>query len=100
MKVKIYQPSKSVMQSGRANAEKWVIEYELETPRRVEPLMGWVSAGDTLNQVCIPFDTKEAAIAFAQKEGWQYTLSEPHERKIVPRNYVDNFKYRPHVEET
>ena len=95
MKAKIYQPAKNAMQSGRANMQHWVLEYELETPRRVEPLMGWTSANDTLNQVRVKFDTRDAAISFAEKEGMEYEVSDAHTRKINPRNYVDNFKYVP-----
>lgn len=95
MNVKIYQPAKNAMQSGRANVSQWVIEYELETARKPEPVMGWVSSGDTLNQVRLQFPTKETAVAFAEKEGWTYTLVEPQARKINPRSYLDNFTYRP-----
>ncbi len=95
MKAKIYKPAKNAMQSGRANTGEWVLEYELETPRRPEPLMGWVAADDTLNQVRIKFLTKEAAIAFAEKEGLDYTVSETHARKVKPQSYIDNFKYQP-----
>lgn len=83
------------MQSGRANMAEWVLEYELETPRRPEPLMGWVSSEDTLNQVQIKFLTKDAAIAFAEKEGFDYTVSEAQTRKVKPQSYIDNFKYQP-----
>lgn len=95
MKVKIYKPAKNAMQSGRANTQDWVLEYELQTPRRPEPLMGWVAAEDTLGQMRIKFATKEEAIAFAEKEGFEYTVTEPHLRKIKPQSYIDNFKYRP-----
>lgn len=95
MKVKILKPAKNAMQSGRAgSAAKWVLEYELETPRRPEPLMGWTAANDTLNQVRMKFASKEAAVAFAESEGWEYEVSEPHSRKVRPQNYIDNFKYR------
>lgn len=99
MKVKIYKPVKNAMQSGRANTAKWVLEYEPESPRRPEPLMGWTSANDTLNQVQMKFESKDAAIAFAESRGWEYAVSEPHVRKMKPRNYIDNFKYRPTEEE-
>ena len=95
MKVKIYQPSKSAMQSGRGNSAKWVLEYELATPRRTEPLMGWTASNDTLNQVRMKFASKDAAVAFAESEGWEYDVEEAQERKVKPQNYVDNFKYRP-----
>ena len=95
MKVKIYKPAKNTMQSGMAKTQKWVMEYELESPRVPEETMGWISSEDTLNQVKIKFDSKEDAIAFAEKEGFEYSVSEAHERIINPRSYVDNFKYVP-----
>jgi hypothetical protein len=93
MKVRIYQPSKTAMQSGRARTHAWVLEYEVATPRRPEPLMGWISAGDTLNQVRLRFETKEEAIAFAVRKGWEINLEEPRPRRVRPRNYADNFRY-------
>lgn len=95
MEVRIYRPSKSAMQSGRAKAEDWIIEYELKSARRPEDLMGWTSSDDTLNQVKLKFPTLEQAKEFADKKGWKYTIQLAHERKIVPKNYVDNFKYIP-----
>ncbi len=95
MNVKIYSPSKSTMQSGQAKAEGWLIEYELATARYPENLMGWTSSGDTLNQVKLKFPTLEEAKRFAEGKGWTYTVMPAQERKITPRNYVDNFKYIP-----
>jgi len=92
MKARIYQPARNAMQSGRAKTEAWVLEYELETPRAPEPLMGWTAAGDTLNEVRMKFATLEDAVAFADKKGIQYSVSAPQARVITPRNYVDNFK--------
>jgi len=98
MKVRIYQPSKTAMQSGRGKTQVWVLEYEIETPRRPEPLMGWISSGDTLNQVRLRFPTKEEAITFAERKGWSYDVAAPHERRVVPKNYADNFRAdRPRV---
>lgn len=99
MNVKIYSPSKSAMQSGLAKAEGWVIEYELATARRPENLMGWTSSGDTLNQVKLKFPTQADAIKFAESKGWAYTVLPQHDRKVKPRNYVDNFKYVPPEED-
>lgn len=95
MKARIYKPVKNTMQSGRAGTAQWVLEYELETPRRPEPLMGWTSAGDTLNQVRMQFSSKEAAIAFAEDHGMDYAVSPEAKRTVTPRSYLDNFKYRP-----
>ncbi|HOO50923.1 MAG TPA: ETC complex I subunit [Alphaproteobacteria bacterium] len=95
MEVKIYRPSKSAMQSGRAKAQNWILEYELQSARKPEALMGWTSSEDTLNQVKLKFPTVEKAVEFAESKGWSYSISLPQERKIVPKNYVDNFKYIP-----
>jgi len=95
MDVRIYRPEKSAMQSGRAKTGIWILECELPTARVPEPLMGWVSSGDTLNQIRMKFDTVEEAIALAEKNGWAYTVQPEQERKIVPRSYIDNFRYNP-----
>lgn len=93
--VKIYQPSKSTTQSGRAKIKTWLIEPELESKRAPEPLMGWTASGDTLNQVKLRFDTKEEAIEFATKKGWTYKVTETKPRQLKGRTYLDNFKYIP-----
>jgi hypothetical protein len=90
---RIYQPAKTAMQSGRAKTRHWVIDYEPPTPRVPDPLMGWSSAGDTLNQVRLRFDTQEEAIAFAQKHGLDYTVIPPHARSFKPKSYAENFRY-------
>ena len=95
MTARIFRPAPNAMQSGRANSAEWVLEYELETPRRPEPVMGWVSSGDTLNQMKLRFETQEEAIAFAKKEGFDYAVELPHTRKVKPQSYLDNFKYIP-----
>ncbi|MCB1682513.1 MAG: ETC complex I subunit [Alphaproteobacteria bacterium] len=95
MQVKIYRPSKNTMQSGRGNTGQWVLEYETVSARNPEPLMGWTASGDTLNQVRLRFSTMEEAVAFAEREGWDYTVMRSHDRTIKPRNYGDNFKYIP-----
>ncbi|HZH26947.1 MAG TPA: ETC complex I subunit [Azospirillaceae bacterium] len=92
MLVRIYKPSKTALQSGSTKSKQWMLEYEIETPRRPEPLMGWISSGDTLNQVKMHFPTKEEAIAFAEKNGWTYTVQDATPRRIRPRNYADNFR--------
>ena len=99
MKARIYKPSRNAMQSGLGKTEKWVLEYETTSKRRPEPLMGWTSSEDTLNQVRIKFTTKEAAIAHAEKQGWEYSVQVAQEKKVKPRNYGDNFRYIP-VEKT
>ena len=91
MKARIYKPTRNTMQSGRGRLQNWVLEYENETPRGPEPLMGWTASGDTLNQVVMGFDTLETAIGFAEKKGIDYTVTPEKQRKVTPRSYADNF---------
>jgi hypothetical protein len=90
---RIYRPAKTAMQSGRAKTHKWVLDYETASERRPDPLMGWSSAGDTLNQVSLRFETLEEAVAFAEKRGLDYTVLPPHERTPKAKSYADNFRY-------
>ena len=92
MQARIYRPAKSTMQSARGNLREWVLEYEPVTPRRPEPLMGWISSGDTLNQVRLTFTSKEEAIAFAERKGMAYDVQSERPRRVRPRNYADNFR--------
>lgn len=92
MRARIYRPTKSAMQSGRANTRKWVLDFEPGEAKRIEPLMGWVSSGDTRGQLRLRFDTKEEAVSFAEKNGYPYWIEEPHARHIRPKSYADNFR--------
>lgn len=93
--VKIFRPVKSATQSGRAKTKQWILEYDLETKRQPEPMMGWISSHDTLNQTRMLFDTVEEAVHFAEKNGWKYSVVEPKPRQLKGRSYLDNFKYTP-----
>jgi hypothetical protein len=92
MTARIFLPARSAMQSGQAK-DSWVLQYEPERPREVEPLMGWTSSTDMKSQVILNFDTKEQAVAYAQRNGIPYRIEEPKAatRKIV--SYSDNFRY-------
>jgi len=53
--------------------------------------MGWVGSPDTRGQVKMKFASKEEAIAFAEKNGFDYRVIEPQARRIRPKNYANNF---------
>ena len=89
---RIFKPARTAMQSG-ARARKWVLAYEPASRRQPDPLMGWSSAEDTLNEVSMRFETMEEAVAFATKEGLDYTVIPPQESTAKPKSYADNFRY-------
>lgn len=90
---RIFQPAKTAMQSGRANTRKWILEYVPEERKVADPLMGWIGSGDMKGQVRLKFDTKEEAIAYAEKHQIAYRVSEPKTRRIKPKAYADNFAF-------
>jgi hypothetical protein len=92
MSARIYCPSKTATQSGFAKSRTWVLEFEPESPRQIDPLMGWTSSNDMRTQVRLRFATKDEAIAYAAKNGIAYRLEDPKSatRKVV--SYSDNFK--------
>ena len=81
------------MQSGMARTKRWVLEYEPEKPRKVEPLMGWTSSSDMRSQLRIGFATKDEAIAYAERNGIPFIVMGPKPRKLVKKSYSDNFKF-------
>jgi hypothetical protein len=91
MTVRIYQPAKNAMQSGRGTTQRWLVEHEPSAPRQVEPLMGWTSSADTRQQLRLWFATREEAIAYCEREGLMYVVEAPRERQVRPKAYADNF---------
>ena len=92
MHVRIYRPAQSAMQAGRGRSRRWVVEFEPQTPKRIDPLMGWVGGTDTACQVCLLFSSREGAVSYAKRRGYDYSIAEPHERPWHPKNYAENFR--------
>ncbi len=95
MVARIYQPARNTMQSGTARSKSWVLEFPQSAPRSIDPLMGWTSSGDTQAQVTMRFETRQAAIDYAEEHGIDYTIRQPGRRKPVvrKRGYAENFAY-------
>jgi hypothetical protein len=93
MTARIYSPARTAMQSGKANTGDWLLEYEPEKPRRIDPLMGYTSSGDMRSQIRLSFDTREEAVAYAERNGIAYRVEEPKEPKRRQISYSDNFRY-------
>ena len=81
------------MQSGQARTKDWVLEHEPERPREIDPLMGWTTSRETRTQLRLSFDTKEEAVAYAERNGIPYRVIEPAQRKMQRKTYADNFKF-------
>ncbi|MBO6755383.1 MAG: ETC complex I subunit [Roseibium sp.] len=93
MVARIYRPAKSAMQSGKANTQRWVLDYEPEIARTVEPLMGYTSSADMKQQIRLFFETREEAVAYARRNGIAHRVEEPNERRVRGAAYADNFRF-------
>jgi hypothetical protein len=93
-RARIFQQPKNAMQSGYAATHEWVLEFEATGAQRPDPLMGWIGGEDTRSQsLRLKFETREEAIAYADKHGLRTEVELPHRRKFVPKPYADNFRY-------
>ncbi len=92
MTARIYQPARTATQSGSARTKLWVLEFEPEKPREIDPLMGWTSSADMKSQVRLSFGDKEEAVAYAQKHGIVYRVEEPKPTARRILSYSDNFR--------
>lgn len=93
MTARIFSPSKNPMQSGKGKSGLWVFEYERESARSVEPLMGWTSSSDMNAQIRLKFETLEEAVSYAERNGIAYQVQKPNERMPRPASYADNFRF-------
>ena len=93
MRARIFQPSKTAMSSGTAKTHLWVLEHAPASARQVDPLMGWTSSDDTQAQVRLRFESKDAALAYAEANGIDASVREPNKRKANIRKggYAENF---------
>jgi hypothetical protein len=92
MVARIYRPAKSATQSGAAGTTRWLLEFEPESPREIEPLMGWTSSSDMKQQVKLWFPSKAAAVAYAERNALDYRVEEPKPAARRVMSYSDNFK--------
>jgi len=85
------------MQSGGAKGEGWRIDFDiLQGGGRWEnQLMGWASSADYNQALRMGFRTKEDAIHFAEKQGWDYYVQPETVKRVPPKNYSENYAFRP-----
>lgn len=92
MSARIYQIQKNALQSGKANTDKWVLEFAAAEAKRPDPLTGWAGSGDTQSQVRLTFPAQDAAVAYADKHGLAYTIIPTPPKTLKIQAYADNFR--------
>jgi hypothetical protein len=93
MAAKIYRPAKTAMQSGKAKTHLWVLEFDQEQPRRIDPILGYTSSGDMKQQLKLTFENQEQAEAYAKREGIEYRVIQPKDANRQVVSYTDNFRF-------
>ena len=91
MSARIFKPTKTAMQSGKAKTNGWFLEFEVESARQVEPLMGYTSSSDAKSQIKLEFKTLEDAKSYAEKNGIAYSVQKPQKAKRRIMSYAENF---------
>ncbi|KAL7090132.1 hypothetical protein ACP275_12G021400 [Erythranthe tilingii] len=95
-RVLIYSPARTATQQGSGKVGRWKINF-LSTQKWENPLMGWTSTGDpyaNVGDAGLSFDSEEAAKAFAERHGWEYTVKKHHTPLLKVKSYADNFKWK------
>ena len=91
MIARIFRPAKTAMQSGKARTQDWVLEFAPASARVSDPLMGWTLTDDTSAQVRLSFESRDEAVAYAQKYGLAFQVTEPKAPRRILKAYADNF---------
>lgn len=92
--VYITSPARSAMQAGLHHDGTWRIDFDVRM-RWENPLMGWTSSRDPMQAVYLCFTSKEDAIRFAERQGWQYRVRESSQSTWKNKSYGENFTYSP-----
>lgn len=92
MPARIYQIPKNAMQSGKAKIDNWVLEFEQSEARKADPLMGWTGSGDTQAQVSLTFQSKDDAVAYAQRYSITARVHATPPKGLKLQAYADNFR--------
>jgi len=89
---RIFQRPKSSMSSGKYRTDRWQLEFEPAEAKRPDPLTGWAGSGDTREQLRLFFASAEDAVAYAKREGLDYSVVPSPKKELKLQSYADNFR--------
>jgi hypothetical protein len=89
---RIIEEQRKTTQSGKAKAGRWTLEFERSEAMRPDPLTGWAGSGDTKTQVRLSFDSKDEALAYATRKGFDVHVVPAGPVKLKLQAYADNFR--------
>jgi hypothetical protein len=89
---RIIEEQRRTTQSGKARDGRWTLEFEREQALRPDPLTGWAGSGDTRTQVRLSFDSKDEAVAYATRKGFDIHIVPAAPVALKLQAYADNFR--------
>jgi hypothetical protein len=89
---RITEVDRKTTQSGQARAGSWLLEFERQDALRPDPLTGWAGSADTRPQVRLTFPTRDAAVAYATRHGFDYHIVPASPVRLKIQAYADNFR--------
>ncbi len=93
MKAKIYRPARTAMQSGTAKTKHWLLVFESDDRKFIDPVMGWTGSKDTNQQLRLSFPTLTSALEYARSKNITAEVHENQQKAIKPKSYAANFAY-------
>mgnify|MGYP001035839361 CR=1 FL=1 len=94
MSVIIKEQKKHPTQPTNTNTV-WVLSYLPTEDKATDNIMGWISSGDTKQQLKIKFDTLKQAESYAKKQDLDYQidpLDKSEERAPIVKSYLDIYR--------
>ena len=89
---RIIEEQRKTTQSGKALEGRWILEFERQQPQRADPLTGWNGSGDTATQVKLRFNSREEALAYATRNGFDVHVVPAPPVSMKIQAYADNFR--------
>ncbi|WP_032112255.1 ETC complex I subunit [Candidatus Paracaedibacter symbiosus] len=90
---RIFSPSKTSMQSGKAKTGYWVLQFNACDAKYADPVMGWTGSHSTLEQINLKFKTLKTAIDYAQHHGLAVIVDLQQTPRVQRKAYADNFRH-------
>lgn len=84
VRARIHRPAASPLQAG-ARPPRWVLEVEPRRPVRRDSRTGWAIGADPFAHLRLTFPSRERAIAFAERRGWDWEVWDGRREHPVER---------------
>lgn len=90
----IYQKGSTPTQSGRKNADMWILKFVPKDTLYHYDVMGWNANTDMLStEITLKFDSLEKAVKYATDNNISYeVIKENPRRALKPKSYLENLQ--------